>query len=92
VTREGAISHVAALTGFAGIVTRYVNLHIISLYEEILELNSPPEIEMYLHKAFRFVFVDICRFCCIAIEHQYYLEETLIPKLNCSVEIVSVGQ
>jgi hypothetical protein len=71
VKRKIAVSHVAALTGFAGIMTRYINLHIILLYGETLELNSPPEIEMYLYKAFCFVFVDLCRFCYIAIEDQH---------------------
>jgi hypothetical protein len=65
------ISPVEALVHLAAIITRYVNLHVILLYEETLVLNSALEIEMYLHKAFCYVFVDICTFCRISIDHQY---------------------
>jgi hypothetical protein len=34
VRKKGVISCVAALMGFTGIVTGYVNSHVISLYEE----------------------------------------------------------
>jgi hypothetical protein len=32
--RKGVISHVVVLMGFAGIMTRYVSSHVISLFEE----------------------------------------------------------
>jgi hypothetical protein len=34
VRRKVVISHVAVLMDFAGIVTRYVNSHVISFYQE----------------------------------------------------------
>jgi hypothetical protein len=41
VRRKVVISLVAALTGFAGIVTRYVNSHVISYYEETFGADLP---------------------------------------------------
>jgi hypothetical protein len=65
------VSHVAALMGSTGVVTRYVNSHVISLYHYTLELNSPCGMETFLYKAVCFIFVDFCKFRCIVTQYQY---------------------
>jgi hypothetical protein len=36
VGREVVVSHVAALMGFAGILSRYLNSHLISFYQDTI--------------------------------------------------------